>query len=246
MNRLSTVFLTAGILFSPCALKAEDVSEAATYAHIQAALAKRLPSYETRGKPFKEVMSDLQDKTGINIVLDPELFEKGAADVNINLNLKNVSVKSIFKVILRMTGFIADYRDEVLYVTTEKAIVADIQLLTKAYDVRSIISPLPQASDTVLPNSLAERELIKDQQESGSLLAQETLQNLSGRTSATKRQKEIAQNGLTLVELIKDHIDPRSWSTDNRVSISYDRGTITVTHALPVHLAIVKYLKGRE
>jgi len=246
MNRLSTVFLTAGILFSPCALTAEEVSEAATFEHIQAALAKRLPTYNTKGKPFKEVMSDLQDKTGINIVLDPALFEKGAADVNINLNLKNVSVKSIFKVILRMTGFIADYRDEVLYITTEKAIVANVQLLTKSYDVRAIISPRPQASDTVLPNSFAERELIDDQLESGGLLAQQTLKNLSGRTSQAKRQKEFDQNGLTLVELIKDHIDPRSWNTDNRVSISYDRGTITVTHTLPVHLAIVRYLKGRE
>jgi hypothetical protein len=246
MNRLSTVFLTAGILFSPCALQAEDVSEAATYAHLRAALAKRLPTYDTKGKPFKEVMADLQTKTGINIVLDPDLFEKGAADVNINLNLKNVSVKSIFKVILRMTGFIMDYRDEVLYVTTQKAIVADLQLMTKAYDVRSIISPLPQARNTVLPNSLAEQELIDDQNESGSLLAQETLQNLSGRTIAGKRQKEIDQNGLTLVELLKDHIEPRTWSSDNRFAISYGNGTITVTHTLPVHLAIVKYLKGQE
>ncbi|MDA0838353.1 MAG: hypothetical protein O3B01_01625 [Planctomycetota bacterium] len=246
MNRLSTIFLTAGILFSPCVLHAEDVSEAATFAHLQEALAKRLPTYETKGKPFREVMADLQSKTGINIVLDPELFEKGAADVNINLSLKNVSVKSIFKVILRMTGFIMDYRDEVLYVTTEKSVVADVQLLTKSYDVRAVISPLPQASDTVLPNSLAERELIQDQQNSSSLLGQETLQELSGRTSEGKRQKEVDQNGLTLVELIKGHIEPRSWATDNRFSISYDRGTITVTHTLPVHLAIVKYLKGRE
>jgi len=246
MKRLSTVFLITGILFSPYALQAEDVSEAATYAHLQAALAQRLPTYDTKGKPFKEVMADLQSKTGINIVLDPELFEKGAADLNINLNLKNVSVKSIFKVILRMTGFIMDYRDEVLYVTTEKEIVADIQLLTKSYDVRSVISPLPQARDTVLPNSLAERDLIEDIKESGSLLAQETLQNLSGRTSGGKRQKEIEQNGLTLVELLKDHVEPRSWSSDNRFAISYSNGTITVTHSLPVHLAIVKYLKGQE
>jgi len=249
-------FFLVGAVFSLAVSAAEAEDPAAddqkAYQAFKEGLQKRVPEFDAQGKSLKQVVDEIRKLGGINIVIDPEVYGKGGTDLTVNLSLTNVRVESILKALLRMYNLVADYKDEVLYVTTVEDQLEDHansqEVVTQNYNVRSIITARPDFGNTALPSSLEESQLLRDR-DGGGLYGDEQPQAklLSGRLKTIDSEKEIDRNGILLVELLKRTVSPRSWRTDERVAIQYNAGgTVTVTHTLPVHLQVLQLLRAIE
>jgi len=83
---------------------------------------------------LKEVVQDLKDKHGIEIVIDEGKLEDFTP---ITINLKGVSLRSALKLMLKEAEATYIIRDGVLLITTEEE--ASKELTTKVYPVENII-----------------------------------------------------------------------------------------------------------
>tara|TARA_B100001013_G_scaffold263561_1_gene165935 strand:- start:171 stop:935 length:765 start_codon:yes stop_codon:yes gene_type:complete len=251
MKALRTYFLGAGILLliQQTALQAqsEAADEAKSYEKFKAALAKRVEKFDTDGKSFKEVIDMVRDISNINIVLDPKLFEKAKADnLTVNLNVSDISVKSILNTILRMNNFVGDFQNEILYITTIEAQFENKEVMSNTYDVRSIIIERPNFFNSVIPGSLAEKQLLKDRRRFPGL-GEDDIDStlLRNRRTGELSQEASTRNGEVLVEYIRSTIAPASWIKDERFNIKFNNeGTISVSHVPVVHLQILKLMKS--
>ncbi|MBL8798595.1 MAG: hypothetical protein JNM56_32160 [Planctomycetia bacterium] len=93
-------------------------------------------------KPLKDVIDELRDLTGVNIVTDqPALDEDGvSADRPISIKLENISMKSALNVLLHQVHLTYVIKDECLQITTEKH--AHGKLVQKTYPVADLIIPV--------------------------------------------------------------------------------------------------------
>jgi type II secretory pathway component GspD/PulD (secretin) len=93
-------------------------------------------------KPLKDVIDELRDLTGVNIVTDtPALDEDGvSADRPISIKLENISMKSALNVLLHQVHLTYVIKDECLQITTEKH--ARGKLVQKTYPVADLIIPV--------------------------------------------------------------------------------------------------------
>lgn len=82
-----------------------------------------------------EAIDYLRDVTGLNLVLLPKAMEKDA-ESNIRLKVKDLSVKSVLKLLLSSRGLTASYRDGALVILPKE----DLQSTTamRIFDVRAL------------------------------------------------------------------------------------------------------------
>jgi hypothetical protein len=82
-----------------------------------------------------EAIDYLRDVTGLNLVLLPKAMEKDA-ESNIRLKVKDLSVKSVLKLLLSSRGLTASYRDGALVILPKE----DLQSSTtmRIFDVRAL------------------------------------------------------------------------------------------------------------
>jgi len=247
MMSLGRCFLISGLVFGLCsAAQAESPAEAAqaSYDQFKKAMQKRVAKFDAQGKSLKEVIDQIRQAAEVNIVVDPKVYEKGGTDLTVNLTLSNVRVESIFRVLLRLYNLSADYQDEVLYVKMVEDAFRGQNVVMQTYDVRSAIVPRPQFTSPVIPGSLQEQELLRRKER---YLFGEDVDKILARSTAKalSDSAEIDRRGQMLVDIVKQHVAPRSWRTDERVSITYNQGgSMTVTHTLPVQLQIVRLVQG--
>jgi len=250
MMSLGRCFLLMGLMSGLCAAaQAESPAEAAqaSYEQFKAAMQKRIAKFDAQGKSLKQVVDQLREAAGVNIVVDPKVYEKGATDLAVNLTLNNVRIESILRALLRLHNLSADYQDEILYLTTVEDEFRGQEVVTQTYDVRAAIVPRPSFTNGVIPGSLKEAELIRRKERY--LFGEEDIDKILARstTKAFTDPVEIDRRGKILVDIIKQNVASRSWRTDERVSITYNQGgSMTVTHTLPIQLQIVRLVQGME
>ena len=92
---------------------------------------------EYDGAELKEVMQDLKDKHGIEIVIDTGKIEDFTP---ITMSLKGVSLRSALKLMLKEADATYVIRDEVLLITTDEE--ANKELTTKVYPVADLVIPI--------------------------------------------------------------------------------------------------------
>src|SRR3954469_2666022 len=82
-----------------------------------------------------EAIDYLRDVTGLNLVLLPKAMEKDA-ESNVRLKVKDLSVKSVLKLLLSSRGLTASYRDGALVILPKE----DLQSTTamRIFDVRAL------------------------------------------------------------------------------------------------------------
>lgn len=96
--------------------------------------------------PLRQVLDDLRDWTGINIVPDePALQEEGIRlDRPVTMKLENVSLKSALNLLLHQVHLTYVVADEVLKVTTESH--ARGKLVSKIYNVVDLVVPVQDST----------------------------------------------------------------------------------------------------
>jgi len=250
MTLSRTSFLAASILLGsvlPALAETDGEASQAAYNQFQQTLQKRVANFDAQGKSLKEVFDQFRKDAGLNIVIDPKVFEKGGTDVVVNLALTNVRVESILKVLLRMYDLSADYQDEVLYITMAEDQFRGQEVVTQTYDVKNVITPRPEFLTPVIPFSLEEASLRRKRELRlfGEEEAEKTF--FENRQRVFSKPEEVDVRGDALVEMVRKNVAPRSWRTDDRVSITYNKGgTLTVTHTLPVQLQILRLIQEME
>jgi type II secretory pathway component GspD/PulD (secretin)/tetratricopeptide (TPR) repeat protein len=185
--------------------------------------------------PLRQVLDDLRDWTGINIVPDePALSEDGISlDRPVSMKLEGVSLKSALNLLLHQVHLTYVVKDEVLQITTESH--ARGKLVTKSYNVADLVVPImdskPGSNDPLraaLAQSPGEQQNSLRTGGAAPWLGQNALQggtNVSGTSSLSTSPGSMASNqGVTkegpkqtieelLIKLITNTIAPQSWSS---------------------------------
>src|SRR5262249_17757734 len=100
----------------------------------------RLPvSLNYKDVPLAQVLNDLRQWQGLNIVLDKKALEEAgiSPDLKINIQLENVALKSALNITLRIADLVCKIQDNVILVTTPRA--AQGAVICKTYDIAEIV-----------------------------------------------------------------------------------------------------------
>src|SRR5207244_3698260 len=99
-------------------------------------------SFDFKDTPLKQVIEDLRDWTGINIVPDqPALDDENISlDRPVTMHLEGVATKSALNLLLHQAHLIYVIKDEVLQITTEAH--ARGKLVAKTYQVADLVIPV--------------------------------------------------------------------------------------------------------
>jgi type II secretory pathway component GspD/PulD (secretin) len=107
-------------------------------------------SLNFKDTPLSQVIEDLHDMSGVNVVPDKAALEEAGIGLESQLTLKleNVSMKSALNVLLQQVHLTYVIKDEVLQITTEDNAKGKLKRVT--YPVADLVVPV---ENHVLPNS---------------------------------------------------------------------------------------------
>jgi type II secretory pathway component GspD/PulD (secretin)/uncharacterized protein YqgQ len=88
--------------------------------------------------PFSEVISFLQDITGLNITVSPQVDQE---EVTVSLRLREIPLEDALKIILENTQLAMVFKDETLMITPPEEARGDYHL--EIYDVQDLLSRIP-------------------------------------------------------------------------------------------------------
>ncbi len=105
-------------------------------------------------QPLSEAITFLQNYTGLNIVLDPKaLGEEGLTSSSpVSLNVNQVSLKTVLKLLLKPLGLTYRLEDDVVLVTSPQA--DQSQTYPKTYYVGDLIMPPDRGGQNILPHTV--------------------------------------------------------------------------------------------
>src|SRR5262249_31256054 len=109
-------------------------------------------------QPLSEVITFLQNYSGLNIVPDPKgLAEEGLSSSSpVSLQVNNVSMKTALKLMLRPLGLTYKVEDEVILITSPQATVAET--ITQTYYVGALMMPPNKPAQNMLPHNVMNPE----------------------------------------------------------------------------------------
>jgi hypothetical protein len=133
-DAMKTMTMAAAILAMAATVRADD-SRAETIRKLDTMKV----SVDFEDVKLPEALDYLRDFTGLNLVVLPKAMEK-EGDTKIRLKVKDLSVKSVLKLLLASRGLTVGYRDGALVVLPKE----DLQDATtmKLFDVRSLLVKL--------------------------------------------------------------------------------------------------------
>jgi type II secretory pathway component GspD/PulD (secretin) len=204
-------------------------------------------SLDFKDTPLKQVIDDLRDLTGINIVADMAALEEEniSLDRPVSMHLEGISTKSALNLVLHQAHLIYVIKDEVLQITTEAH--ARGKLVSRTYQVADLVIPVENAQTP----SYSNLEKILDPQNARSMISGATpINNPNGlrngtpvgnasMTSSPPVGAGSAANGGRapgatiedlLIKVITSTIKPESWS---------DMGGPGTIEYFPLGLALV-------
>lgn len=171
-----------------------------------------------------EALDYLRDFTGLNLVVLPKAMEKDA-DSKIRLKVKDLSVKSVLKLLLASRGLTVTYRDGAIVVLPKE----DLQDATtmKMFDVRSMLAKL---QDHAGPRM----ELVQP--------GKSGVGPIVGVNILEEPQPPPVDEDFML-QLIKENTGSGSWDSNPRAAISMNNGILVVSQT-PSVLREVERLLG--
>ncbi len=172
-------------------------------------------------KTFLEVMQDIRNQRGVNIVVDPEVVSTKGEE-QINIELREMVFGRALKTLLAGLDLVYTFRNDVLWVTSKEK--AHGTPLPRIYEVRDLTISLAnfQAPQLKLrPGAAGE--------------------------TATKaiwgEEKERSQDTLPerLVELVRENVAPETWEMEG-FAININAGNLVAVTTPEVHAAIEDFL----
>jgi hypothetical protein len=209
--------MAAGLALNVSLIRAEDV-EARAAAAERSLSAANIRSTAWDKTPLTEVCRDIARAANVSIVLDSKNVDGKATLVT--LDVSNLSASNVLALVMQVTGLRQDFRNGVVWITTEQAAKAKPVLTVKTYDVRDLTAPI---QDFPAPDI--------------------DLGSRSAHTGSTSSSSDSNKPPSTddLVDLIQAQIEPDAWD-NNGCKIKTWRGTLIVTATREMHKKIRELL----
>ncbi|MFW5828678.1 MAG: hypothetical protein ACOCXA_00310 [Planctomycetota bacterium] len=168
---------------------------------------------------ISDVVEFLQQNTGVNIVLDPEVVASGDVPP-ITMQVDNIRMENALEFIMTLTGLRYVLRDEALYISNESGVQGDSVM--KIYDIADLTHPL-----TDFPGP---RMRIPDPGDESAQLVQEIVPD----------DEDITVD--YFIEIIESVVARDTWRAMEGVSIGEHNNQMVVTHTPDVHKQIERLL----
>jgi type II secretory pathway component GspD/PulD (secretin) len=167
----------------------------------------------------------LRDLTGLNLVLLPKALEKDG-ESKIHLKVKDLSVKSILKLLLSSRGLTVTWRDGALVIVPKE----DLQDSTamKMFDVRSMMVKL--------------QDFAGPKVELASSTGQNGLKDIGGVFSLVEPAPPPLDEDM-MITLIKENTGGGSWDNNPKAAITMTNGVLVVSQT-PAVLREIEGLIG--
>ena len=168
----------------------------------------------------------LRDVTGLNLVILPKAMDK-EADSKIRLKVKDLSVKSVLKLLLSSRGLTVTWRDGALVVLPKE----DLQDATvmRMFDVRSMLVKLQDFNGPKV--------------ELASSTAQNGLKDIGGVFTLVEPAPPPIEEDM-MITLIKENTGSGSWDSNPKAAITLNNGVLVISQT-PSVLREVESLIGR-
>ncbi len=133
MKRTAILTVMLAGLLSQSAFAQQDRRERA----IREKLRTTRVSMDFTEAPLKDVVSFLQSVSGINLLIDPNIFKERTQDeLRVSLTVKNITLENALALIGRFFKLHTDYRDGVLLLTNRKR-AGRMKIIV--YDIRDMM-----------------------------------------------------------------------------------------------------------
>jgi type II secretory pathway component GspD/PulD (secretin) len=175
--------------------------------------------------PLKQVLDELRDYHGINIVDDKQALQEAGVSLEspISIKLDRISLRSALNLILHQVRLTHVIKDEVLMITTEEHARGKLKTVTHSVadlvipveDFANVRDPGPQAQpQNPVPNPSPTPVTGSQSMVSGTSVGTPTggaLSSTNGGVTVTKRGPS-ATTEAELIKLITSTIQPKTWS----------------------------------
>jgi type II secretory pathway component GspD/PulD (secretin) len=163
--------------------------------------------------PIDQVVDYLREISGLNIFVDSKARDK---NIVVSLKVTEISLKSIFSLMLKPHGCGVLFKDGVLQVMLESDI-ADKTMKMEIYDCRDILYPIQQFPGIDLD-----------------------LSTISG-VVATPAD-DVAGGEMPIEEMVRAHTGGRSWEENPKASIKMQNGLLVIKNTPEVHKQVRRLL----
>jgi type II secretory pathway component GspD/PulD (secretin) len=163
--------------------------------------------------PLDTVVDYLREISGMNIFVDSKVREK---QIVISIKVNEISLRSIFALMLKPHGCATLFKDGVLQLMTE-ADVADKTMKMEIYDCRDILHPIAQFPGVDIA--------LGDQ---AGVIIQDTADDGGGE--------------LPIEELVRAHTGGRSWEENAKAVCKLQNGLLVIKNTPEVHKQVRRML----
>ncbi len=182
-------------------------------------------SVDFNNTSLEEAISFLRDFSGLNIIVDAEVYQKQAEDqLKITLKVKDLLLKSVLKLMLSARDLTAMYKEGVLLVVPKGKIDKSVTL--QLYDVRDL---LVKIQDFPGPKV----ELVSPQKGGGGPLTGATFTLEEPRSTITEE---------FITDMVKQNTGDKSWDENPNASITLTNGVLVVSQSKRVHEEIKRFV----
>lgn len=172
---------------------------------------------------LEEAVNYLRDFTGLNFVIDPRAAEKNG-DARVSLKLRDVSVRSVLKLMLQPRELSATWKDGAIVVIPREEFQAQVSV--RMYDVRAQLMKLQD-----FPGPRV--ELVSPTQSGVAMVG--------GSFMILDEPKVLIPEDV-LVQLVRENAGARSWDENPHASITLANGSLIIAQTVPVHREIERLL----
>jgi hypothetical protein len=169
---------------------------------------------------LQDALDYLRDVSGLNVVVAPSAQAR-EGDATVSLKARDLSVKSVLKLLLHGRGLSATWRDGVLLVVPTEELGTAVTM--RIYDVRSHLLKLPDH-----PGPRVE------------LIAQAGT-NMGIQVDFP--DDKVIMEPEFLVELVKANTGGRSWESNPNAGLDLADGRLVVTQSAAVHAEVEAFLR---
>ena len=182
-------------------------------------------SVDFNNQTLEEAISFLRDFTGLNIVVDAEVYKNQSEDqLKVTLKVKDLLLKSVLKLMLNSRELTAMYKEGVVLVVPKNKIDKSVTL--QLYDVRDL---LVKIQDFAGPKV----ELVSPQKGGGGPLTGATFTLEEPRSTITEE---------FITDMVKQNTGDKSWEENPNASMTLTNGVLVVSQSKRVHEEIKRFI----
>jgi hypothetical protein len=181
-------------------------------------------SVDFTNNTLEEAVSFLRDFTGLNIVVDAEVYKNQSEDqLKVTLKVKDLLFKSVLKLMLSARELSAMYKEGVVLIVPKGKI--DKAVTLQLYDVRDLLLKIQD-----FPGPKVE---LVSPQKGGSPLVSATFILEEPHTVLTEE---------FITDMVKQNTGDKSWEENPNASMTLTNGVLVVSQSRRVHQEIKQFI----